>query len=185
MKEEIDWKALAFQLGTLKPEEPGESGGSRYAQQAIELLLGEDNLRKAVDHYVAGEPGFELARSMLRLIRPWSAAERCYELYRSEKEVETRLMAVVLLRDVADERALSWVGEFLEDEDAGIQGWGVGVLEQLLYWGFIEVEDAEPLILKAEGHANIHVREQAALIRGLMARRGDRKPSGDVGGNFF
>lgn len=126
MKEEIDWKALALRLGTLKPGEPGESGGSRYAQQAVGLLLGGDNLRKAVDHYVSGEPGFELARSVLWLIRPWSAAERCYELYRSEKEVETRRMAVVLLRDVADERALSWVDEFLEDEDAGIQGWGAG-----------------------------------------------------------
>lgn len=55
----------------------------------------------------------------------------------------------------------------------------------MLYWGFIEVEDAEPLVVKAERHANVHVREQAALIRGLMARRGDERPSGEVGGNSF
>ncbi len=166
MKEEIDWKVLAIQLGTLKLGEPcSESGGSRYGQKAVELLLGEDNVRKAVDCYIAGDPGFELARSVLSLIRPWSAMKYCYDLYRSESDIETRRMSIVLLCDVADERALDWISEFLEDEDANIQGWGVGVLEQLLYWGLVEESDAEPLVIKAERHVNIHVRKQAESIR--------------------
>src|SRR5688572_24143069 len=130
MEDNIDWKALAVRLGTLS--EGGESGGSNYAREAIELLLGEDNLRESVDYYISGAPGSELARSVLWLIRPWSAMRYCYEIYKSEADIETRRMAVELLRVVADKRALSWVVEFLGDEDSGIQTWGVEMLEQLI-----------------------------------------------------
>lgn len=168
MEEKIDWKAIAVQLGTL--EEGGESSGSNEARQAIELLLGEDNLRKSVDYYISGGPGSELARSVLWLIRPWSAMSYCYEIYKSGRDVETRRMAVELLRVVADQRALSWTAEFLGDEDSGIQTWGIEVLEQLISSGSVEGEDAEQLLLKAESHANIHVRERAGLIRENLQR---------------
>jgi hypothetical protein len=168
MKDNIDWKAIAVQLGTLSAG--GESSGSHQARQAIELLLGEDNLRKSVDYYISGGQGSELARSVLWLLRPWSAMSYCYEIYQSDRDVETRRMAVELLRVVADERALGWVAEFLEDEDAGIQTWGVEMLEQLISSGSVDGEDAEQQLLKAEAHANIHVRERAALIRENLNR---------------
>lgn len=46
MLDDIDWKAIAVRLGTLR--KGGESSGSDKAREAIELLLGEDNLRKSV-----------------------------------------------------------------------------------------------------------------------------------------
>lgn len=168
MKEQIDWKALALRLGALR--EGGESGGSNYAREALEVLLGEDNLREAVDYYVAGGPGGELARSVLWLIQPWAAMERCYDIYKSGRDVGSRRMAVELLRVVADERALGWVEEFLGDEDAGIQAWGAGVLDQLISSGRVEAGDVEGLILKAESHANPAVRERAEFIRENMRR---------------
>ena len=94
----------------------------------------------------------------------------CYEIYKSDGDVETRRMTVELLRVVADERALGWVAEFLEDEDSGIQAWGIEVLEQLISSGSVEGEDAKQLLLKAEAHANIHVRERGALIRENLNR---------------
>ncbi len=168
MKEEIDWKALAVELGAL--DEKGESGSNRYAREAIELLLGEDNLRKAVDYYISGEPGSELARSILWQIRPWSAMKYCYDTYKSEKDVETKRLAIELLRVVADERASDWVEEFLEDEDADIQMWGAGVLDQLMHSYLVEAADVEHLLLKMEAHFNIHVREKAKSIRELIKR---------------
>ena len=71
----IDWEELAQELGTLRPD--GESGGSDEARRAIELLLGEDRLRQAVDYYVAGRRGSELARHVLWQLHPWSAMQRC------------------------------------------------------------------------------------------------------------
>lgn len=168
MKDSIDWKAMAVQLGTLR--EGSESSGSAEARKAIELLLGEDNLRKSVDYYISGGPGSELARSVLWLIRPWSAMSYCHEVYKSGRTLEARRMAVELLRVVADERALSWVAEFLGDADSGIQTWGIEVLEQLISSGSVEGEDAEQLLAEAEAHPNIHVRERAELIRENLSR---------------
>jgi HEAT repeat protein len=96
----------------------------------------------------------------------------CYDIFSSERDVEARRTAVELLRVVGDKRALGWVAEFLADEDATIQSWGIGVLDQLTFSGLIEAEDAESLLAGAETHPNIRVREQAARIRERMSRAG-------------
>src|SRR5262245_31231734 len=59
----IDWHALAERLGTLRAD--GESGGSELGRRALEVILGPEALRAAVDYYAAGLPGAELARSAL------------------------------------------------------------------------------------------------------------------------
>jgi hypothetical protein len=48
MSETVDWKSLAERLGILR--DGGEVGGTVYARQAIEILLGEENLRQAVEY---------------------------------------------------------------------------------------------------------------------------------------
>src|SRR4051794_31582783 len=50
----VDWHTLAQKLGTLR--DGGESGGSDLGRQALELIVGADALRAAVDYYIAGEP---------------------------------------------------------------------------------------------------------------------------------
>lgn len=174
MKEQINWQALASQLGTLR--ENGESSGGQVACEAIEILLGENNLRHAVDYYISGKPGSELARSVLWQIRPFSAMQYCYDIYHSDAPIEHRRLAVELLRVVADERAINWIDEFLNDDDAGIQSWGVGVLDQLLWSELVEPEDVEYLLAKAEKHTNVGVRERIEFIRGFLKdRRGEDK----------
>ena len=174
MKEQIDWQALASQLGTLR--EGGESSGSQKACEALEILLGEDNLRRAVDYYISGKPGSELARSVLWHIRPFSAIRYCYDIFKSNLPIEVRRSAVELLRVVADKRAVDWIDEFLNDEDADIQAWGAGVLDQLLWSELVEPEDVEYLLAKAETHSNIGVRDTAEFIRDfLKTRRGQNE----------
>jgi HEAT repeat protein len=163
MKEKIDWKALALQLNVAKEE--GQIISTRHARQALELLLSEENMREAVDYYITGRPGSELARLVLMLILPWSAMKYCYDIYSSQRPLKARRLAVELLRAIADERALDWVDEFLGDEDSEVQLWGASLLEQLIYKGFVEIDNAEPFIANAERHANPNVREQAVLIR--------------------
>lgn len=128
MNEPIDWPLLAQRLAA----RDYEGYGSDHAMAALELIIGEEAIRQSVDFYVASEPEAELARAVLWRLRPWSAMQRCYEIYHSGADIEYRRAAIDLLRVVADERAFDWIEEFLADPDEGIQGWGIGVLDQLL-----------------------------------------------------
>jgi hypothetical protein len=165
----IDWERLAQRLGSLHSD--GESGGSDLARKALEEILGSSVWRNAVDHYVADKPGYELARSVLWLIHPWAAMERCYEIYRTSQDTETRRNAVALLRVVADRRALSWVDEFLNDSDPGVQNWGAGMVDQLLWSELVEPEECQELLEKMKQHPNEHLRETATWIESFLQKR--------------
>jgi hypothetical protein len=169
MSKEIDWEELATALGLVIKD--GEQGSSEAAKRALELLIGEEALRASVDYYIAGRRGAELARSVLWQLHPWSAMKYCYEIFNGQRSLEDRRMAVELVRVVADHRALSWVAEFLDDEDSHIQVWGVGVLDQLLWSHLIEPEAAEDLLRMAERHQNEAVRERVEFIRSFLSAR--------------
>jgi HEAT repeat protein len=166
----IDWHGLASDLGTLRPD--GESGGSDLAQLALQRIVGEDALCAAVDHYVASLPGSELARSVLSLLRPWSAMRRCLEIFDSSADVEDRRSAVELLRAVADRRVLDRVADFLADPDEGVQVWGAGVVDQLLWCDLASAVECAPLLEAMQRHPNERVREQTEFIRSYLASRG-------------
>lgn len=163
MKEKIDWIFLGLQVGTLK-ESGNESVGTEDAQRAIEILIGEENIREAVDYYIDGNPGSELARFVLRQFHPWSAMEHCYEIYKSDDNAERRMFAVELLRAVADKRALRWINEFLDDDNSEIQVLGMGILDYLNLKSLIVLEDVENILSKAIKHSNPGVREAAEII---------------------
>src|SRR5262252_8373103 len=113
---EINWDEIATALRREMPDRV--PAGSDAARRALEMILGEEALRAAVDYYVAQRSASELVRSVLWLLRPWSAMVRCRELAALSNETETRRSAVELLRVVADRRALPWVSEFLDDKDS-------------------------------------------------------------------
>lgn len=165
----IDWAKIATEAGALA--EGQERGSSALARAALESIIGPQNLRESVDHYIAFKPGFELVRSILREIQPWSAMTYCYELYQTSPDIETRRSAIELLRVLADKRVLLWVNEFLDDEDEGIQAWGFGVLDQLLWKELVEPEEAEALLVRAEQHGNQGVRENAGFVREYLVQR--------------
>jgi hypothetical protein len=165
----VDWHTLAQQLGTL--HDSGESGGSDLGRQALELIVGVDALRSAVDYFIMGAPGSELARSVLALLKPSSAMERCLEVARSDADAESRRSAVELLRVVADRRGIDWAAEFLRDEDEGVQVWGAGIVDQLLWSGLADRDDCGQLLEAMERHPNVGVQRYAALVRSFLASR--------------
>lgn len=162
----IDWNALAGAIGA----DP-DSGGDRIARRAIAHLLGDEALRRAVDWYVDGRPAAEHARSVLRLLHAPAARDRCVEIYRGDPDAERRRTAVELLRVVATGEDLPLVGEFLADADAGVRNWGIGMLDQLLFSGLADRDDAEPYLRTAEGHDSAYVREKAAEVRTYLDAR--------------
>jgi hypothetical protein len=133
-------------------------------------IIGEQRLRDAVDFYVGRQPGCELVRSVLFVLRPGCAKERCYEIFKSGDPTE-RVTAVELLRMTADARVVPWVPEFLADDSEGVQNWGIDVLDQLLYCDFIGRKEAEPILRLALHHGNARVREQAVQIAAMAQEK--------------
>lgn len=172
MSSGIDWQSLATKLGTLSEDGRTERGSSRLAQQALEVILGEENIRAAVDYYITGAPGSELARSVLWELKPTSAMKYCYEIYKSKTNpIETRRLAVELMRVVADHRALPLVKEFLSDPDVAIQSWGASMVDQLLFKQLIEPDQAEEYLSIMMNHSNENVRSHYESIREYQKRQ--------------
>jgi hypothetical protein len=115
----VDWTELARRLGS-SSESGNEHSGTDLARAALEEIAGPEVYRSAVDHYVSGAAGGELARSVLWHVHPWSAMQRCHELYETSADLFIRRRAVELLRVVADRRALPWIAAYLADPDPEI-----------------------------------------------------------------
>ena len=160
----IDWEELALQIGSLRDDPvlgKHERGGNEIARKALELILSEEVMREAVDYYVEGGSGGETVLSVLRLLRPLSAMQRCYEIYQSGADIETRRHAVELLAHIADYRALAWAAEFLEHPDEGINVLSIWILNNLLLTLELEQPEAFRLLLeKAEQHPSQRVRSE-------------------------
>lgn len=140
----------------------------RDAHRALAEILGDDAIKDAIEHYISGLPGSELARYVLWNIHPKVGMDYCYEIYRQDSNLERRRSAVELLRFAADERALPWVVEFLNDADPEIQVWGAGVVDQLLYEGMVTEADCVALINTIKNHENLQVRERYGFISGCL-----------------
>jgi hypothetical protein len=166
-----DWTALAAQLNALG--DGAERGGDALGRQALTEILGKDFVVDAVYHYVDSRPGSELARSVLAVLQPAIGVDLCYEIYRGQSGPERRRAAVELLRVFRDRRVLPWVAEFLHDPDAGIQNWGVGVLDWLAFSEAATAEELEPLVSEAESHPSPSVRNMASMIRNILRDRQD------------
>ena len=167
------WESIAKEVGGID-EYGQENSSSDKAREAIEVLLGKDFLREAVRHYVAGGAGSELLRGVLWQLHSYSAMEECYSLFKTENDVQTKRDAVELLRVVADHRALKWVPEFLAHEDQGVQNWGIGIIDQLIFSELCDGDDVSSILQIAKNHENEHVSEKAEYILSMLAANEER-----------
>jgi hypothetical protein len=95
----------------------------------------------------------------------------CREISTESRDPDERRAAVELVRVVADRTVLPWLSDYLDDADEVVQQWGIGVVDQLLFSGLIEPEDAESLLRRAEAHPNGEVRGRAQDIREFLKSR--------------
>ena len=162
----IDWYDLAKTLGTITETATGRSelGGTRIAAQALARILGDEELRDAVDHYVSQLPGSEMAKSVLQLLKPLSAMDRCHEIFLASEDDHDVSFAINLLQYVADPRVLDRVPLYLASDNDGAQYWGIGIVDQLVSFGGVELEEAMPVLRLALGHPSEKVRERARCV---------------------
>lgn len=130
----IDWEAVAMQVGDLTWQGNVRKGsGTESGRRALEILLGEENLRDAVDYFISLEPGWDTAEMVMKIIRSKLVMNRCLEIYKTELNTERACSAVFLLGSIADYTALPWIPDFLEDSSEPVRLNGLRVLQNVLY----------------------------------------------------
>ena len=164
----IDWEALAKQVGDITPD--GERWGTPSGRRVLEILLGEENLRSTVDYWISQKPGCFTAEMVLNIIRSKVAMERCYEIYKSERGTEKASRAVFLLASIADDEALPWVREFLEDDSRGVRWNGLMVLRTVVLGplGDGAIATAKELLDKAASDPDSEMQKRTREIRSLL-----------------
>ncbi len=158
----VDWAELAVRLGTIHDD--GESVSLSDARRALEILLGEDELRAAVELAASERQGALLASCVLRLIRTDVAVGHCLDLFertssREDREVLMRLLGDILNRSAAP-RLLS---VFLASEELH-QLLLLDILRGALQAQSVYPEDVEVLFAEARRSSSVSVAELAAQI---------------------
>ncbi len=159
-----DWELLARSLGALRSS--SESGGDEIGRRAIVQLLGRETVEDAVEWYIAKRPGYETARSVLMVLRPTYAIEKCLAVYNEAgSNASRRRSAVELLRSIASKSELPWVEAFLKSGDSAVASWGSSLLEQIVLSGTVDAAEVEYYVRLCEEHHIPIVRDNAAAIR--------------------
>jgi hypothetical protein len=155
----IDWSAIAKRVG--------DNYDTPTGRKALELIVGEDNVRDAVDYWISQEQGCFTAESVLSVMRPEVAMDRCYEIHQTKPGSKDGIAAVFLLASFADDAALPWVRQFLDDRNRDIRWNGLAVWRTILYGplGDAAIASAMQLLDKSEQDSDSEIRERATLIR--------------------
>jgi HEAT repeat protein len=163
----IDWRSIAAQVGALDPDGSERGCGTDTGRRALEILIGEDNLRAAIDYFISLQPGAFTVEMVLKIIRSEVAMNRCFEIYQSEPGTNRGCGAVFLLGCMADSKALPWVREFLADKNEAVRLNGLRVLQNILYGPLDddELATAKQLFDIAASDLDLSVRERASDIR--------------------
>jgi hypothetical protein len=110
-----DWQALSKKLGVLK-----EDGSEMYqginSSQALEEILGDEWLQDAIDTFIEGKPGNELAIKTLRFIYSPKAAAMAFKIYNDNKDIDPQKasLAVWALSDIRTRESLDYVEEIIK-----------------------------------------------------------------------
>lgn len=167
----IDWRAIAQQVGDLNPDGSEKGNGTESGIRALELIVGEENIRGAVDQWTSLEPGAFTAEKALLILRSTVAMEYCYEIYKKEPDTHRAGAALFLLSEMADWRFMQWAREFMEDSNSGVRWNALCALGQVLQGplGDEGIAVAKELLVKAETDPDQRLRERAVEIHKQLA----------------
>lgn len=120
--------------------------------RALEVLLGDDFLKSAVQQCIKGLPQAELARQILVRVRSSVAMDFCYRIYQESSDFNERIEALGLLRWIANKSIIKWIPEFLNHADKDVRSCGVAIVDQMLFKKIIYYEDIEEILSSTLNH---------------------------------
>lgn len=133
-----NWTQLAYELGSANLQDNYESGGTEFAQKALEKILGKSFIINTIEHILAHKKGSEIALNTLSLLRSEVACCYLYEVFQTSTE-NRKSDAVWLIKHITHPVCVAWIEDFLHDETTAI--WGLGCIDQLLWKGEISFDE--------------------------------------------
>jgi Domain of unknown function (DUF4288) len=111
-----NWQSVAEIVGTLSSDGI-ETYCTRNSLEALEEILGEEFIHHAVDTFINGDKGNELAIKTIRLLRSRTAAEYAYKIFQQNKDtnIEKARLAIWAMDDILHPSCMVYALEFLGD----------------------------------------------------------------------
>jgi len=165
----VNWVELAAQLGSIGGD-GGEWCDTDLASRALEALVGEDNIKAAVDLVVSNDPGRLLAQYVLVRMQSPIAAEMAYDIYQTSDDRSRAYWAAHLIAVIGHPHAFAWIPAFLSDNGDNVAHAGMDLLDGLLDSAGIDLEpqEVERVLMLAERHPSAEVRRRAVASRVLL-----------------
>jgi hypothetical protein len=146
-----NWEALATKMGVLKPD-GSESYLGQYRYHALEEILGDEWIEHAVDTFINGGKGNELAIKTVRQVRSRKAAEYAFKVFSDNKNTDEQKAkyAIFAMCDILHQDCMTYISTFLEYEK--YTNTGLWLMRQLLFNAtiFYEKKDLLALLKKAK-----------------------------------
>ncbi len=163
MSVEVNWVELAYRLETVSDNGNGYGllGGGDIAKQALIALVGEGLILSAVDAVLLHDRGSEIARSVLRLLSPEIARQKCMEIIRTSLSTQDVWEAGYLLSDLGAKNSLPLYDELSRHENLGIRSLSMRLLENIYFGGWLEVEETIKLLEPHLANADDKIVDQA------------------------
>jgi hypothetical protein len=146
-----NWEVLATKLGILKPD-GSESYLGQNEYSALEEILGDEWIQHAVNTFINGGKGNELAIKTVRQLRSKKAAEYAFKVFNDHKntDIQKANLAIFAMCDILHPLCMTYVGTFLEYEK--FTNTGLWLMRQLLFDGiiFYDKKQLNALLKKAK-----------------------------------
>jgi hypothetical protein len=127
-----NWETLALKMGILNPD-GSESYLGQYAYNALEEILGDEWIQHAVDTFINGEKGNELAIKTVRQLHSKKAAEYAFKVFNDHKntDIQKANLAIFAMCDILHPLCMTYIETFLADEKYA--NTGLWLMRQLLF----------------------------------------------------
>ena len=145
MNLKTNWEALSLKMGVLQP-----NGSELYlgqSKQAIEEILGQNWIEEAVDWFIEGKKGNELAIKTLRYIGSQKAAEYAHNIFTENRtsNVNKANLALWAICEIRHPLCIKYVEECLGHES--YEPIALAILRNLIFDYTLSFEAEQLLVL--------------------------------------
>ena len=112
-----DWEALSKKLGVLQAN--GSELYTGQSMQALEEILGDECIEHAIDYFIEGDKGNELAIKTIRRIQSNKAAVYAYKIFTENKNtnVQKASLALWAMSDIRMPICMQYAEENIGDKN--------------------------------------------------------------------